>query len=90
MYFYLAFFSSNVFEKLLSIYAKPLLYGYDLGKIQIKDIPIPDSKSFKGSNSNSPLYEKLVEYGKMYNAGNDILKADIDELVRQIYPLYEN
>ena len=39
-YFYLAYFSSSTFEHLLSIYARTLMKGYDLGNRNIKYIPI--------------------------------------------------
>lgn len=66
-YFYLAFFSSLVFHRLLSIYARPLKAGFDLGKVQIKDIPIVDvaQSGIRGTIE----YRQLVNYGKEYAEG---------------------
>lgn len=66
-YFYLAFFSSTVFHRLLSIYARPLKAGFDLGKVQIKDIPIVDVA--QPGIRETVEYRQLVIYGKEYAEG---------------------
>ena len=84
-YFYLSCFTSKTFETLLSIYSKQLAGGnwYDLGKVQIKNIPIP--------NINSPLiknslaYIKLVELGKELEKGNLYAKEVIDDVLNNYF-----
>ena len=66
-YFYLAFFSSTVFHRMLSIYARPLKAGFDLGKVQIKDIPIVDVA--QPGIRETVEYRALVNYGKEYAEG---------------------
>ena len=66
-YFYLAFFSSTVFHRLLSIYARPLKAGFDLGKAQIKDIPVVDVA--QPGIRETEEYRQLVNYGKEYAEG---------------------
>ena len=66
-YFYLAFFSSSVFHRLLSIYARPLKAGFDLGKVQIKDIPVVDVA--QPGIRETVEYSQLVKYGKEYAEG---------------------
>lgn len=60
-YFYLALFNSSFFDKLLSIFSKEILKGYDLGKKYTADIPIPEITS---ELEQSFVYEKLVDFGK--------------------------
>lgn len=83
MYFYLSYFSSNTFERLLSIYARPLKAGFDLGKIQIKDIPIVDVADY-GIRS-SEAYKSLVEFGKEYALGYTSLQEHFDRYVLSFY-----
>ena len=83
MYFYLSVLSSGVFDRLLSIYAKPLLSGYDLGGVHIKDIPVPDVRMICGST----LYQKLVETGQIYHDGDTAILVVIDDIVKHLYPL---
>lgn len=84
-FFYLSLFSSDLFNRLLSIYARPLLMGYDLGKVQIKNIPVPDAADIK---KNEPsIYGFMVEYGRKYAEGNIFIKDKIDEIVKQFYPI---
>jgi len=84
-YFYLAIFSSPFFDKLLSIYSKQLLSGWDLGKKYTKDIPIPDVNLTEVRNSLA--YRQLVEIGKELSEGNFHLRTIIDDiLLKHFYP----
>ena len=84
-YFYLSVFSSDIFDILLSIYSKPIMYGYDLGKIQIKNIPIPNIH-LQGIRELEQ-YSRLVELGKELEKGNQYLKQIISDIVKMYYPL---
>ncbi len=87
-YFYLAVFSSNIFDKLLSIYSRQLSGGkwYDLGGKYTNDIPIPNVHSSEVRNSDA--YIKLVEIGMELSTGNTYLKAVSDEiLTTYFYPI---
>ena len=66
-YFYLAFFSSTVFHRMLNIYARSLKAGFDLGRVQIKDIPIVDAA--QPGIRETVEYHELVNYGKEYAEG---------------------
>ena len=82
-YFYLACFSSNIFDRLLSIYSKPIMSGFDLGKIQIKNIPIPNI-----TNNNlreDGAYLKLVELGRELERGNSFVKPVIDDILKSFF-----
>lgn len=84
-YFYLSVLSSTFFEKLLSVYSRQLLSGWDLGKMYTKEIPIPDVHSLEIKNSDA--YRKLVEMGKELSQGNSYIKTVSDEiLVKYFYP----
>lgn len=86
-YFYLAVFSSNFFDKLLSIYSKQLAGGnwFDLGKMYTSQIPIPDVHLEEVKNSYG--YNKLVEIGQELSNGNSYTKTLSDEiLVKYFYP----
>ncbi|PSR56708.1 hypothetical protein AHMF7605_26045 [Adhaeribacter arboris] len=84
-YFYLAFFSSPFFDKLLSIYSKQLLSGWDLGKKYTKEIPIPNAHSKEIRYSQA--YEQLVDIGKELSEGEYYLRATTDSiLLKYIYP----
>lgn len=86
-YFYLACFSSNIFDLLLSIYSKPIMSGYDLGKIQIKNIPIPNIH--KNNLRENGAYLKLSELGKELVSGNSFVKPIIDDILKSyFYPNY--
>ena len=86
-YFYLACFSSNIFDLLLSIYSKPIMSGYDLGKIQIKNIPIPNIH--KDNLRENGAYVKLSELGKELVDGNSFVKPVIDDILKSyFYPNY--
>jgi len=86
-YFYLALFSSNLFDLLLSIYSKPIMSGYDLGKIQIKNIPIPNVH--KDSLKENGPYIKLSDLGKELEKGNSLVKPVIDDILKSyFYPNY--
>jgi len=84
-YFYLAIFSSEIYDRLLSIFSKPLLAGYDLGRIQIKDIPIPDVRKIDANSSN---YQILVNLGKELEKGNSSAIYSINDVVQSFYPKY--
>jgi adenine-specific DNA-methyltransferase len=86
-FFYLAIFSSDIYERLLSIYSKPLLAGYDLGKIQIKDIPIPDVRKIDKDSTN---FKTIVYLGKELEKGNSSVSYMINEEVQIFYPKLEN
>lgn len=86
-YFYLACFSSNLFDQLLSIYSKQLAGGnwYDLGAKYTKNIPIPNIHVTEVKESNA--YNKLVDLGKELESGNSFVKSVIDEiLLSYFYP----
>ena len=83
-YFYLAIFSSALFDTLLSIYSKPIMYGYDLGKIQIKKIPVPNV--YLQHIKESEPYYRLVELGKELSNGNSYVKHAIGDVVKLYYP----
>lgn len=84
-YFYLALFSSPLFNNLLSIYSKQLAGGkwYDLGKKYTNEIPIPKlDELFK----TSEIYNKLVSIGERIQSGDFIDFQIIDlYLKRDIY-----
>lgn len=86
-YFYLAYFSSSTFEHLLSIYARTLMKGYDLGNRNIKDIPIVDVTD-NPSIRTTYAYNKLVELGKMCSSGISIRKDKLGFIVDNFYPGY--
>lgn len=86
-YFYLAYFSSSTFEHLLSIYARTLMKGYDLGNRNIKDIPIVDVTGNPNIRT-SYAYQKLVELAEMYSEGIPIRKDKFGYLVDSFYPGY--
>lgn len=86
-YFYLACFSSNIFDVLLSIYSKPIMSGFDLGKIQIKNIPIPNIH--KDNLRLNDAYYKLAELGEELDKGNSFVKPVIDDILKSyFYPNY--
>jgi adenine-specific DNA-methyltransferase len=84
-YFYLAFFSSTIFDKLLSIYSKQLAGGnwYDLGAKYTKDIPIPNI--YLPEIKDSEAYLKLVQLGKELEKGNSFVKNNIDEILSTFF-----
>lgn len=86
-YFYLGYFSSPTFEHLLSIYARTLMKGYDLGNRNIKDIPIVnviDNPSIRTTYA----YQKLVDLAMMYSEGIPVRKEKLGLLVDNFYPGY--
>mgnify|MGYP003602095669 CR=1 FL=1 len=86
-YFYTAIFSSNLFDKLLSIYSRQLSGGkwYDLGGKYTNNIPIPNVHSEDVRNSDA--YKRLVEIGKDLSIDNLYLKNIADEiLTKYFYP----
>jgi len=82
-YFYLALFSSSTFDRLLSIYSKPILSGFYLGQDYTKDIPVPDITGVKKDETN---YLKLVYLGKELEKGNSSAIYSINEEVQNLYP----
>ena len=86
-YFYLAYFSSSTFEHLLSIYARTLMKGYDLGKRNIKDIPIVDVTANPSIRSTF-VYQQMVELAKMYSDGMAVSNEKFGMLVDSFYPTY--
>lgn len=82
-YFYLACLSSKIFDLMLSVYSKPILSGFDLGKIQIKNIPIPNVHQDKLRESG--VYFKLVELGKELESGNSFVKPVIDDILKSYF-----
>ena len=86
-YFYLAYFSSSTFEHLLSIYARTLMKGYDLGNRNIKNIPIVDVTD-NPSIRTTYAYQKLVELAMMFSEGVFISKDKLGFLVNSFYPGY--
>lgn len=85
IYFYFALFVSSMFDRLLSIYAKPILAGYDLGQVHIKNIPVPNAIICKASNPE--VYQRLIDLGKQYAEGNEYVKERINNMVNHFYPL---
>lgn len=84
IYFYLALLSSSIFERLLSIFAKPILSGYDLGKASIKDIPVPDV--FNNGLKDTEAYRQLCSCGRQYAQGNEFVLDKINQIVKLFYP----
>ncbi len=80
-YFYLAFFSSNFFDKLLSIYSKQLAgaNSYDLGSKYTSNIPIPNI--FNKKVKNSDAYNMLINIGKEISEGRLYSKLTLDEVI---------
>jgi hypothetical protein len=83
-YFYLAYFSSNIFDLLLSIYSKPIQSGYYLGQIYTKNIPVPNVY-LPGVRETDPYY-RLVELGKELGNENPYIKYVISDIVKTYYP----
>jgi hypothetical protein len=86
-YFYLAVFSSSVFDSLLSIYSKELAGGkwYDLGKMYTKEIPIPNLLNEEVKDSFAA--EKLKMLGQELAKNERNVQAAIDELlIEYFYP----
>ena len=91
LYFYLAFFSSSVFNRLLAIYSKHIMKGYDMGNEQIKNIPIVQFK--RPSSSNLLDLEKeaqacLISIGKDLSRGCPISQKEIGKIISSYYPIY--
>ena len=85
-YFYLAFFNSLLYQKLLSIYSKQLAGGkwYDLGGKYTRIIPIPKINNFI---SNTDDFKKLVSIGKDIWQGHFFEFRLIDSyLYKYFYP----
>jgi len=82
-YFYLSCFSSDIFDTLLSIHSKPIMSGFDLGKMQIKNIPIPNVH--KNNLRESEAYLKLIELGKELENGNTFVKPVINDILKSYF-----
>lgn len=82
-YFYLAVFSSSIFDTLLGIYSKSLLSGYFLGQVYTKDIPIPDVTKINKEETN---YNRLVILAKELEKGNSSAIYSINKEVQLFYP----
>ncbi len=84
-YFYLACFSSNLFDSMLSIFSKQLAGGkwYDLGQKSIKSILIPNIH--KNNLKNNGAYFKLSELGKELENGNSFIKPVIDDILKSYF-----
>jgi adenine-specific DNA-methyltransferase len=79
-YFYLSVFNSPFFDKLLSIYSKELLKGYDLGKKYTADIPIPEISE---KLENSFIFDKLIHFGKQISSGEMYYFEIIDDYIKE-------
>ena len=84
-YFYLACFSSDILDTLLSVYSKQLAGGkwYDLGNKNIKSIPIPNIH--KSNLKDSDVYIKLVGLGKELGSGNSFVKPVINDILKSYF-----
>lgn len=82
-YFYLSLFNSSFFDKLLSIYSKQLLSGWDLGKKYTKNIPIPNVHLDEVKNSEG--FQRLVEIGKELSKGNTYTKSISDNIIEKYF-----
>ncbi|MEY8606213.1 MULTISPECIES: HsdM family class I SAM-dependent methyltransferase [Bacteroidales] len=81
-YFYLAFFSSSTFEKMLSIYSTQLAGGnvYDLSAKFTNQIPILSASLIR--DRNIPEFYKLVQLGKaMYSDGSWFYQDSINSVI---------
>ncbi|MBG8552569.1 N-6 DNA methylase [Hymenobacter guriensis] len=86
-FFYLALFSSPLFDSLLSIYSKQLsgIDGWDLGKQYTRNIPIPNV--FLNDLTESVAYRSMVNFGRAMSDGNFYSPNLINEIVTQyLYP----
>lgn len=96
-YFYLSILTSSFFDKMLSIYSKQLAGGnwFDLGKKFTKEIPIPKifDKNIENEEPffltrNSPIYKKMVQFGKDITIGEFYHNSERDKLIKEfIYPI---
>lgn len=86
LYFYLALFSSEYFDLLLSIFSKELAGGkwYDLGNNYIKNIPLPDVHNEIVRTSDP--YHKLVNIGKELSSGNKFVRKLSKTPLSYFYP----
>lgn len=58
--------------------------GYDLGKIQIQDIPIVDVNANEVRNMSQ--YKKMVNIGHALTKGESYMSDLIDDLLAVFYP----
>jgi type I restriction-modification system DNA methylase subunit len=82
-FFYLAIFSSPLFNKLLLIYSKQLLKGVDLGSKHTENIPIPDYYSSSNTKFISMIGKKIHE-NEFYDT------KIIDGYISPYYPNIKN
>lgn len=83
-YFYLAFFSSNLFDKLISIYNKQLSGGnsYALSAKYSNKIPIPDVQKCR----SSVVYFELSNLGRLImEDGSNFYKSKIDNILTSCF-----
>lgn len=91
LYFYLAFFSSSVFNRLLAIYSKHIMKGYDMGNEQIKNIPIIQFKRPclpNLSDMDKEAQACLISIGKDLSKGSPISQKEIGKIISAYYPIY--
>ena len=82
-YFYLAILSCPFFNKLLSIYSREILSGWDLGKESTKNIPVP---YLSEKNKKVEEYQELIKLGKDISSGK-LYNFEIIEKV--LLPFYQ-
>lgn len=84
-YFYLACFSSDIFDSMLSVFSKQLAGGkwYDLGQKNIKHILIPNIHN--SSFIDNRLFSKLSELGRELENGNSFVKPVINDILKTYY-----
>ena len=89
-FFYLAIFSTPLFDKLLSIYSKQLSGGkwYDLGAKYSGEIPIPDI--FLNEVIDLEATQKLIDIGKEISDGNFYATSAASQILQNyFYPSFE-
>ena len=89
-YFYLSFFSSTFFDKLLSIYSKQLSGSnnyYDLGNKFIKDIPIPNVMNQNIRESSA--YILLKNIGEELSLNKPYSSSILDNTIETYFYNYD-
>lgn len=89
-YFYLSFFSSTFFDKLLSIYSKQLSGSnnyYDLGNKFVKDIPIPNVMN--QSIRESSAYILLKNIGEELSLDKPYSSSILDNTIETYFYNYD-
>lgn len=92
-YFYLTIFSSNFFNRLLSIYARRI-YGediFDLGRSYVANIPIPNPQYFYYSireEFNEDIIRKYSMIGRKLSDSELVMDQNIDDQIQsELYGL---